>query len=263
MKKISIIVLTITFLLSACSDKVVIKNESFVDSLEQLNKELINNSQDIDGELNINISAGFIYKSSKIEIGLNSNSDNNSAYYDLSLSAETLVYLFNSITKRENDNSSTFSPITIYTDEDQKNLTKGGNKSDSILTFKASALNKFYKGNELYLSNDHNKAALGNNLDDYQISSQTQKVGNQTKYVTTLVLSVDQLTSIIPFVNFEDKNYDGQVEIKFYQDSRDSLITSVDIVLYNYTFTAENNMTYVDVNVAISLDLPVGGKDNE
>lgn len=263
MKKILITTLILSFMLFSCSNEVVIKNKAFIDKLETLNNDLLKTSEDINGELNINLSAGVIYKSSSVEIGINSNSKSNSAYYDTNLSAETIIYLINSLTKQPDDNSKAYSSISLFSKNQSTDITEWGNNSENILTFNSKALSKFYKGNELYLSKDENKAILGENLNNYKIKSELEKIGNDAKYVTTLTITSEQVANVIPFINLDKANYNGNIEIKFYQDSEKDEITRIDLVLFNYDFTTDNDIAYVNVDVVLTFMLPVGGETNE
>lgn len=263
MKKIILIITAFTLLLVSCSNETVIANKSFVNSLEELNNELLNNNEDINGELEIIVGAGLDYKSSSLEVGIISNSTENSAYYDANISAETLAYLINSIINSKEDNSSMFSLISLYSTGDNVSITEGGNKTNDLLTFDSKTLEKIYLGNSQYLSIDENKANLGNLLNEYKISSELEKVGEDTKFVTTLTLTAEQIVNFIPFINLDTSEYNGEIEIKFYQESETDLITQIDLVLYDYSFTSENEIAYVDIDVTLSFNLPVGGENNE
>lgn len=263
MKKILITFIATTFLLASCSNDVVIANKSFIDSLENVNNELLLASEDINGDIAIEVAAGLNYKSSSIEVGLRSDSKNNSAYYDTEISAETIVYLLNSISKREKDNSQSFSSILLYSNNGEKSLTDGGNKSDNILSFNAKALEKFYKGNQLYLASDDNKAVLGTKLNEYNIQSGLGKSGSETQYITTMDITTTQLAQMVPFINIDEKEYDGNITLRFYQDSESDLINKLDVLLYDYSFTSENDIAYVNVDIVLSFTLPIGGEEDE
>lgn len=261
MKKLLIAILLSLVLIVSCSNNEVIENKDFISSLEQLNNDLLDESEDINGELIVNISAGVSYQSSSVEVGIVSDNSSNSVYYDASVSAQTILHLLNSITKKS-DSEIDLSSIVLYSNSDEKNLTENGNKSGNILTFDAKVLEKIYAGNKLYLANEDNKILLGKKLNEYKISSTLEKNGDETKYVTELILSPAQLANIIPFINIDETKYNGELKLKFYQNSVEDPITKIDLILYNHSFSTDNDIAYLDVDVVLSFALD-GGTDNE
>lgn len=268
MKKFSQILLAllliISLTLSSCSNEKNIQNEEFIDSFA-LTSNLLSqkDNEEIKGELLVSLSAGINFESSTVEVGLESNNESNSAYYEANLSAQTIIYLINMLLTNNELDSELLSSLSIYSVEDSTNLTEGGNKSAALLSFKASTFERFYLANESYLNNEENKYVFDENLKNYNISSNYKDVNGETYYTTTLSLAYNELKTVIPFVNLSDNDIDGEITIKTYQTSESDPITKFDIILYQYRLTSDNEVGYINIDITLSFDLPIGGDEDD
>ncbi len=265
MKKLYVFLTALTLILSSCGkeETAQIKNEDFVNSFEKTNNALLAASDtQIQGDLKVQLSTALEYESSLFEVGVTTSNEQNIAYYNVTISPQTIISLVKQYTNT-GDNIDVLGFLPSYNKSDSKVLIDGGNRTGDYLTFDTSSLKNLYAANQSYLAIRDNKVQFGETLQKYNITTTVSNIDNQNMYVTTMTLTYDDLIGIIPFVDTSKDPDDMKLTIRVYHEEIDGVFEKIDIELVNFSVKTDNELVFANVNISLSFELPVGGETNE